>query len=340
MRKAFLIAGILMMVALAGCLADDNSDDPYFVEGCEVNTLDGDGVNLIHPHSDAYIPTLTETNEIDFEQYDKWDFAATNYRTCTMPKVGYNSLREGEPHRYLGELDMRGDLNLGAVAVTGNGEAPMVYLVDISIRQDPFVLGTITQDGTYITDVKISDDGDFLFVASQTNPASVNRNDPGASNLDTGFVDGATSTAPFGFSIYNIENPENPAYVQTVFSPDERGCHMLSHEIIDDTDVVFCIGSHVHAYGLVRQDGAPWVELGRFTYNLPDGEGASSELPSGCFNDEYWLNYVVANANAGSSGATSEYFDEAYANLCEAPHDMTVRVDPVDGRVLMSVSHW
>lgn len=330
-----------MTMALAGCLADDDADDPYFVEGCQTGTTDDDGVNIIHPHDDVYVPALKEDGQIDFDQYDRWDFEATNYRTCTMPNVGYSSLREGEPHRYLGELDMRGDLDLGAVAVTGNGEAPMVYLVDISIRQDPIVVGTITQQDTYITDVKISDDGDYLFVASQTNPTSISPSNPTGSGVDTGFVDGGATTTPFGFSIYNIENPQNPSFLQTVFSPDERGCHMLSHEIIDDIDVVFCIGSNVHAYGLVRQDdGTPWVELGRFSYHLPDGDGASSELPSGCFNDEYWLNYVVANANAGSSGATSEFFDEAYANLCEAPHDMTVREDPVDGRILMSVSHW
>lgn len=98
---------------------------------------------------------------------------------------------------------------------------------------------------------------------------------------------------------------------------------MLSHQIIDGTDVVFCVGQEVHAHGLVRlADGAPWLHLGRFSYGVPDGSGASSALPNGCTND----NLLVGNP-------APEFF-------CSGPHDMTVATDPVDGATYMTVSHW
>jgi hypothetical protein len=324
MQKTWIVAGLLGAIALAGCLNNEpdaqTNIDPFAVPGCEIGTTDADGVNLVDRNDYSVMPPLLEDKSVNTEAYDYWDFDLTNYRTCTLEKVGHTPLRfnedgTGNPHRYLGELDMRGDLNLGAVQVNGNGEAPMVYLLDITDRANPIVLSVIQESLNYVVDVKISDDGNYLFTASQYSGSYTPDEN---SAIPTGI------STPNGFSIYDISNRENPSYLQTVSSPDGLGCHMLSHEIIDGTDFVFCVGDSIHAYGLVRStDGAPWAVLGRFTYNVPNSDATTSASPVGCANE----------SPAGEVPQTGN-------NFCSGPHDMTVGVDAVDGRVLMAASHW
>lgn len=317
MMKSIALIALMATLALAGCLSDDDvqpgdSNFGSHIKGCKPGTVDADGVNLVRP-TDNVIPVDAEGAPLD-----PWDFSTTNYRTCTLNQVGHTDLRDGNPHNYLGELDMRGDLDLGVIAALGNGETPTVYLLDISERNDPVVLSTITQFDTYIVDVKISDDGDFLFTASQNIPS-------GNGEFPT---DPIGLTTPMGFSIYDISDRSNPVWLQAVPSVDDIGCHMISHEIIDGTDVVFCVGQHINAHGLVRAAaGVPWLYLGPLPYLPSEGSGATSALPTGCVND-----VIVAGdpTDAATPGGL----------LCNGPHDMTVGVDDVDGRTYMTVSHW
>jgi hypothetical protein len=310
MHWGSLTAGLFMMALVAGCV-DDGADSG--VPGCRVGTTDADGVNLVAPAADV----------LAVDQ-DPWDARATNYRTCTLEVVGRHDLRGGDPHRYIGEIDMRGDLDLGAVAVVGNGEAPTVYLLDITDRAAPVVHATIEQVGTYIVDVKISDDGDFLFTASQSLPA-----------IGEVPIDPAEPAIFAGFTIYDIRDRTAPAFVQTVVSPDDIGCHMLSHEVIAGTDVVFCVGQQVKAHGFLRNgDGLPWTYLGPLLYFLPDGSGPV--LPGNCVNDEILLALALGQVDGATGGATTPIREL----LCNGPHDMTVRVDEVDQTTLMTVSHW
>jgi hypothetical protein len=101
-----------------------------------------------------------------------WDHDSYDVRTCSLAAIGREVLSEdGTPHGYIGEMDTKAAHNLAAVAVVGNGEAPGVYLLDISDRADPKVLSFIEQFGTYVVDVKISDDGKVLYTASQNDPS-------------------------------------------------------------------------------------------------------------------------------------------------------------------------
>jgi hypothetical protein len=195
----------------------------------------------------------------------------------------------------------------------------MVYLVDIEDRANPTVLSTVNLALVYAVDVKISDDGDFLFVASQyTGSATPNQNSP----IPSG------PAATHGFTIFDISDRSAPSFVQFVANADGLGCHMLSHEIINGTDVVFCVGQHINAHGLVRAaDGLPWVYLGAFPYLLPDG--SSDLLPGACIND-------ITAVGDPSSLIPGSPVDA----LCNGPHDMTVAVDDVDGKTYMTVSHW
>lgn len=302
--KHLLLPATLLFVVFAGCVADETEEPPMAIDACAPGQIDAEGVRIVG--TDFDVSTLVDT--------DPWDFQTTNLRTCSIEKVGHTPLRftadgQPDPHNYLGEIDMRGDLDLGVVSALGSSETPTVYLVDISDRADPIVLSTIEQAGTYIVDVKISDDGDYLFTASQNLPT-----------VGEVPIDPAQPDVFAGFSIYDITDRTAPVFVQSIPSPDDIGCHMISHEIIDGTDVVFCVGQQVHAHGLVRTaPGLPFVYLGRFSYMLPDGDGTL--LPGACIND-----VIVAGDPTGL--------------LCSGPHDMTVRQDEVDGSTYMIASHW
>src|SRR5688572_24303689 len=134
----------------------------------------------------------TTVDPIDDERDNAALFESYNVRTCSLPAIGWDALSpDGVPHKYLGELDMRADLDLGVVAVVGNTEMGRVYLVDISDRANPTVLSFIDQPGAYVVDVKISDDGQVLYTASQTIPS-----------LEL-LQNGATPVASSGFAAYN-----------------------------------------------------------------------------------------------------------------------------------------
>ncbi|MGB0652270.1 MAG: LVIVD repeat-containing protein [Thermoplasmatota archaeon] len=310
--KGILTLLLLAGFTLAGCLGDDAEGDGgagASGDDCDLGLYDSPDIRLTDPSVDPIN-----------QDADAWDFEATNIRTCSLPAIGWHPLRGdpadpagSDPHNYLGEIDMRGDLDLGAVAVLGLNEQPMVYLLDISDRARPTVLSTISQAATYLVDVKISDDGDYLFAASQNLPTN-------AAEIVTFLPEDPVGLAgPNGFTIYDIRDRASPQFVMTVPSVDDIGCHMLSHEIIAGTDVVFCVGQHVRAHGLIRTPAGPWGYLGAFDYMLPDGSGTLA--PGACVND-----IIIAGDPTGL--------------LCSGPHDMTVGVDEVDGTTLMTVSHW
>lgn len=313
--KHILMVAAIVAIALAGCVGDDDNENPGTPAKaeCEFGYVDEKGVNVVDTTANV-MPYEFDADLNEWTALDPWNAEYTNFRTCTLEEVGHHPLRFNgdtpDPHKYLGEIDMRGDLNLGAVAVLGNGEDPMVYLLDITNRTHPEVLSVITQFDTYVVDVKISDDGNHLFTASQNIPA-------GAGAIPT---DPLAVTPPTGFTIYDISDPADPVFQQFVVNVDDIGCHMISHEVIDGTEVVFCVGQHVSAHGFVPvADGLPWAYLGAFQYLLPDGSGTLA--PGACVND-----LIAAGDPTGL--------------LCSGPHDMTVAVDPVDGNTYMTVSHW
>ena len=67
---------------------------------------------------------LPTEDPIDDDRDNATSFETTNVRTCTLPAIGHHPCTPtAQPHKYLGELDMRGDLDLGVVAVPGNARA-------------------------------------------------------------------------------------------------------------------------------------------------------------------------------------------------------------------------
>ncbi len=297
MHKTLMMVALLATTVLAGCLSGDGNEPNNPITECTPGTMDKDGVVLALP-TDDIIPV----------DRDVWDFSATNYRTCSLEKVGHTALRfdaDGtpNPHRYIGEIDMKADLNLGAVAVLGNGEAAAVYLLDISDRANPTVLSRIDQQNVYITDVKLSTDGAFLFTASQTIPTSPEPD----TDLEV--------NTPVGFSAYNIRDPSNPVWVNTFVQPQGIGCHMLAYQMIQGVDVVVCIGQTVRIFGLDRIPTGGLITRGFVDY-LPEGAMGIPTLP---------YNNLVGNPG----GLLPEY-----------PHDASFATDPTTGQVLLAVAHW
>ncbi len=255
----------LTLMTLAGCLAAgpaESATDP--VAGCAPTAFESPDIAFLAPTDDP----LALVND----SADAFDFTTYNLRTCSLAAIGHTPLRfnndgTGDPHRYIGEIDMRGDM--GAVAVLGNGETPTVYLLDISDRADPKVLSTIPQIGTYLTDVKISDTGRYLFTASQ------------GSSGQGELAELPALTANAGFSVYDIADPAAPRYMAT-YDNSPNGCHMLSSERIGDTEVVVCISDVVRVWGLEEVSPGNLVPLGYVPYVPSDGAGCAVPLPVPC----------------------------------------------------------
>ncbi len=252
------------MMAFAGCLSDDPTTPNGQPAECGPTAFETDDIRFLNTTDDPFALVNVTADAFDFQTY--------NLRTCSLAAIGHTPLRfnqdgTGAPHRYIGEIDMRGDL--GAVAVLGNGETPTVYILDTTDRAAPVVLSTIAQVGTYITDVKISDTGRYLFTASQ------------GSSGQGELAEFPELTANAGFSAYDISNPAAPVYLAT-YDNSPGGCHMLSSERIGDTEVVVCISDVVRVWGLEEVAPGQLVPLGYVPYIPDDGVGCAVPLPVPC----------------------------------------------------------
>ncbi|MEA3190246.1 MAG: hypothetical protein QOD77_828 [Thermoplasmata archaeon] len=242
MRWTPLALGLALL--LAGCTTPTTDDDVLDqAQLCPSSPYDQEGVLLAEPTFDP----------ISDDKDNATEFATTNVRTCTLPAIGWTALRQdGVPHKYLGEMDMRGDLDLGAVAVVGSGEPGGVYVLDIADRAAPKVLSFIPQPGLHVTDVKISDDGKILYTASQALATA-------------GVADPMAPASPAGFTAYSLTDPKAPQHLGAVFDT-QVGCHMLEPvQVAANQDAVFCISQHVRSY-LIQRDGPFILNLGFVEY--------------------------------------------------------------------------
>lgn len=305
-----LTAALLATALLAGCVATGPTDDGSSPgsPGCPASPYDLPGLRLV--------PTAFDP--IDDERGNATAFETTNLRTCSLPAIGWHPLNpSGTPHKYIGELDMRGDLDLGVVAVPGNTEQGGAYLVDISDRARPQPLAYIAQPGAYVVDAKISDDGRVLYLASQN---------AGSTEFLAQVPEPVT---PTGITVYDIADATAPRYLGIV--PDEAGCHMLDPvQVAPDQDAVMCVSTALKSY-LVQRAPSPFVNVGFVAY-VPNAGPAGTPAPTTVAGlDPTCLTLPVVNAGPGLCA------------LAQAPHDMTAFHEGGSfgaGRSYLVVSHW
>ena len=293
-----LTPALLAVALLAGCVATDGGDGAAAPDGCPASPFDQPGLRLV--------PTTVDP--IDDERGNATAFETTNVRTCSLPAIGWHPLNpSGTPHKYIGELDMRGDLDLGVVAVPGNTEQGGAYLVDISQRAQPEPLAYIAQPGAYVVDAKISDDGRVLYLASQN---------AGSTEFLAQVPEPVT---PVGITVYDIADPTAPRWLGVV--PDESGCHMMDPvQVAPDQDAVMCISTTLKSY-LVQRSPSAFADLGFVPYVPNNGAGVPTPpLPVGLPVD-----LPLPELTA------------------EAPHDMTAFHEGGSfgaGNSYLVVSHW
>lgn len=298
------IVTLLGVVAFSGCLDSGGPDLQPETLLCERNAFDT-GVTRL---------ASTRTDPINDDKDLMWDHDAYDIRTCSIAAIGRHVLNStGVPHRYLGEMDSKAQHNLAAVAVVGNREPPRVYLLDITDRAKPVVLSHVEQFGTYIVDVKISDDGKVLYTASQ--------NDPSLELLDQL----PNPTAPDGFSVYNIEDRKDPRHIGTAIDSG-GGCHMMSVvQVSASEDAVFCVSQHVRSY-LIDRGGDQIINYGFVEYVPTDENGVP----------------IPAQPPRPPGPVPNVEFPEGLP-LGSGPHDLTVFHEEGafgQGRSYMVVSHW
>lgn len=287
-----LMAAALAVALAAGCLDGSSpADGTPGSASCPVSPLDQPGLRIVDPSVDPIVDDKALAE----------DFQSTNVRTCSLPAIGHTPLREaaqGGPHKYIGEVDMRGDLGLGAVAVLGNGEAGGVYLVDISDRASPEPIAFIPQPGAYVVDVKFSDDGAVLYVASQATPSAE--------------LLGAVPelVAPSGFTVYSLADPTQPSHFGFVLD-EQLGCHMLDPvQVAPTQDAVMCVSTNLKSYLIER--GPTFANLGFVEYVPQRGGVPTPALPVGLPGDlpvsaAQGPHDMTAFHEGGSFGAGASY---------------------------------
>src|SRR5687767_7155430 len=98
----------LVLTTFAGCLVEPVGPVPGADTACVPGSKDAAGAKLLNASQDPIVD----------DKAQQWDFESYNVRTCSLPSIGWNPLNPtGTPHKYIGELDMRGEHDLGAVAV-------------------------------------------------------------------------------------------------------------------------------------------------------------------------------------------------------------------------------
>jgi hypothetical protein len=247
---------VFLVTAFAGCLEGETPLPPGSDDACRPGGLSETGTRLLS----------TTDDPIKDDRSLQWDHESYNARTCSLPAIGHNVLNAtGVPHKYIGELDMHGEHDLGAVAVLGSREKPRVYLLDIKDRANPKVLSMIEQSGTYIVDVKITEDGKFLYTASQATAA------PEITARPT------EPLTPVGFSVYNIQDRAKPKYIGTVVDSG-AGCHMMSLvQVASNQDAVFCISAQLRSY-LIQRDNDRILNLGFVPYSPTPSQAGGAGL--------------------------------------------------------------
>lgn len=286
MKAALSLAVLALAPALAGCLVDGGTDpaDPGSLE--EIGWRFEDFIEVEHDHL---------------------DFAAHAVTSPTIEPVAHLVLGDapGEPYSYIGEMDTRGDL--AVVSVVGAGSTPGFVLLDVSEPASPTVLSRATMATSYVVDVKLSWDGQYVFAATQlTGSRRADALTGGIGSPD------ATTLMQNGVAIWDVSDPTAPRAVG--FHPYEyRGCHMVSYAEVAGSEWLFCIEQALQVLAFERGDPAVLVPQATYYPFGPEATLASAERRQG--------------APTSIPGM-------------QVAHDATFQFDPLDGRPLLVVSHW
>ena len=169
-------------------------------------------------------------------------------------------------------------------------------------------IAVIPQPGAYVVDVKITDDGKVLYVASQ--------------NLPAGEFAGhglPEVVAPSGYTVYDLADPTAPQLRWHRPRRGRLGCHMLDPvQVGPDQDAVMCVSTMLKSY-LIQRSPSPFANLGFVPY-LPERRQASRR----------------PTAPVGLPA-------ESPLQLAQGPHDMTAFHEGSgfgDGASYLIVSHW
>lgn len=157
--------------------------------------------------------------------------------------------------------------------------------------------------GSAVMDVKVSDDGDYVFISKQPYTALFNETDP------TPGTDGdSTSTSASAVQAVDVTDPENPMVVGT-YDAWDTGPHNSYYHRIDGTDYVFSVKD--------LNDGT----AGLYVFQFERTTGALVLV------NQWTLDGDLLDEQVGDSGTL--YI-----------HDITVQNDPKTGKPYGYLSYW
>lgn len=225
---------LLIAVALAGCTGGDDTGVSS-EEGAGVWTKFKPPAVPDYPFADAFdIVHAHDVRELHTESHN-------------LKLVGYSDLLEGlEPYVYSGgysEPDVHGDL---AVVATLTGPRAFT-LVDISDRSNPEVLSHFYSSNDN-WDVRISDDGQYLFVGCQG--TGLYTFSPVGQCTDYDGVPTPTGQSDYGIITVDISDPRDP---RALCYTSTSSVHNLETATADDGTILVA-NNAVQLYEM-RSDG-------------------------------------------------------------------------------------
>ncbi|MBI4393451.1 MAG: hypothetical protein HY556_06615 [Euryarchaeota archaeon] len=312
MTRKPALATILMTlgITLAGCVSQGPDPAPSIADlGEALPPIDFDDLfELKHNHSDP-----------DEHQW----------QTSSMHLIAHHALGDvpGVARGSYGEMDVY--KNLAAIATLGEaGELAGIVLMDITTAYEPKLLSfTPVYHMPRLADLKFSDDGKYVFAATQRYTTNANLQDPTSAqrkvpqpNQSTAMDDTerAQWIAANGIQVYDAADPTKPLPL-LAWTYQEYGVHMLSYKRIAGREYLFSVGSTILVYEFLRD--SPAGESIRLVsqYNAQDSDGVMT---------------IVGN----DMSSPFTYYNDVRLGL--RPHDMTVQDDPLTGKPVMYVSYW
>ncbi|MFB6127317.1 MAG: LVIVD repeat-containing protein [Halolamina sp.] len=270
-----------------------------------------DGGSYTGEHADRKTETLDTTADADVLGYHGLGGIGSERQAGRPSEAHDGAVSEvtvDGDYAYVGLISADGDSANRGLAVVDVGDYARAESPAAADDAEMTVLSYLTDVGpeSAVMDVKVSDDGEYVFLGTQ--PVAVLLGDAGAGTNDDG--DSTTGTNSGGVIAVDVSDPGNPAFAGSL-ETFSTGIHNVFHHRIGGDDYVFAVKD-------IEADGTAGMYVLRYDRTAETLVTVNRWTTDGDF----------VRAEVGTGGA------DWYC------HDVEVQNDPVTGTPTAYLSYW